>query len=272
MELKTPVFLVERHDAVALPSAFADRHVYVAHLEAGLFPEAFEQDCLIVCLTVKGSVQVDLMGQRDLSVHSGTAWLIPRGELLSWRVGFSASRIAIALTLDEYQSLRNSIGNPQISTDPVLDHFASIFTSQQRDVPHSAFLQPFASTIVAHFLHRQARPVESNEDQQVLKQLKEFVDQRLAYDLGVDDLAKHCELSKFQLLRLMKKQFNQTPQQFVIFRRIERAKNLLRRSETSLADIAFLTGFSSQSHLSNTFKQIVGVTPKAFRDGRQVDN
>jgi AraC family transcriptional regulator len=60
----------------------------------------------------------------------------------------------------------------------------------------------------------------------------------------------------------------QAPHRYVLDRRVERAKALLRDTETSVVDIALETGFSSQSHLSAWFTRLVGTTPAAYRRGR----
>jgi AraC-like DNA-binding protein len=157
--------------------------------------------------------------------------------------------------------------------DPVLPHFAEIARAQSGTDHETRFHLAFAHTLLAHLLNKASAlqpktgEEESGEEIAQVAQLRAFVDERLGYDLGVEDLARHTKMSKFQLLRLMKKHLAQTPQQFVIQRRIDKAKLLLRGSDASLADIAFQTGFSSQSHLSNTFKQLVGATPKGYRDG-----
>jgi AraC family transcriptional regulator len=157
--------------------------------------------------------------------------------------------------------------------DPSLLHFAEIAKAQPQSEHEARFASAFAQLLLSHLATKASRlepasEAESGtEDIATITALRTFVDERLGYDLGVDDLARNAQMSKFQLLRLMKKHLAQTPQQFVIQRRIEKAKQLLRNSEASLADIAFQTGFSSQSHLSNTFKQVVGNTPKGFRDG-----
>jgi AraC family transcriptional regulator len=51
----------------------------------------------------------------------------------------------------------------------------------------------------------------------------------------------------------------------VLARRIERAKDLLRSTDLPVVDVAFAVGFSSQSHLSNWFLRMVGVSPAAYR-------
>jgi AraC family transcriptional regulator len=56
-----------------------------------------------------------------------------------------------------------------------------------------------------------------------------------------------------------------TPYQYLLQQRIERAKQLLKEGDRSIMDIAFLCGFNSHSHLSKQFRQLTGITPKAYR-------
>jgi AraC family transcriptional regulator len=59
---------------------------------------------------------------------------------------------------------------------------------------------------------------------------------------------------------------NPTPHQYLIARRIDRAKQLLQRDgKLGLAEVALRAGFADQSHFSFHFKRIVGVTPRQFR-------
>jgi AraC family transcriptional regulator len=55
------------------------------------------------------------------------------------------------------------------------------------------------------------------------------------------------------------------PHDYVLRRRIERAQDLLRNSETGLVDIALGVGFQSQSHFTTVFKRFVGETPHRWR-------
>jgi AraC family transcriptional regulator len=55
------------------------------------------------------------------------------------------------------------------------------------------------------------------------------------------------------------------PYRYVILRRIDRAKKLLRHTDLPISRIAYDTGFASQSHLASTFKRVVGETPGAYR-------
>ena len=56
-----------------------------------------------------------------------------------------------------------------------------------------------------------------------------------------------------------------SPYQYLIQQRVERAKQLLKQTDHFIADIALDCGFNSHSHLSKQFRQLTGMTPKAYR-------
>jgi AraC family transcriptional regulator len=79
-------------------------------------------------------------------------------------------------------------------------------------------------------------------------------------------MAAVARLSPYHFARQFKTATGLPPHQYVIARRVERAKQLLRGDDDfSLAQIAVHAGFSDQSAFSNHFKRVVGVTPRQFR-------
>jgi AraC family transcriptional regulator len=71
-------------------------------------------------------------------------------------------------------------------------------------------------------------------------------------------------LGEFHFARLFKQTTGLPPHQFVIHKRVERAKRLIAAGRLSLSQIAIDVGFSDQSQLNRHFKRLVGVTPKRF--------
>lgn len=82
---------------------------------------------------------------------------------------------------------------------------------------------------------------------------------------SLDTLAAACGVSRSQLGRLFRSTFGVAPLAWIRSRRIERAKRLIRDERHTLTEIAAMTGFSDQSHLSRTFKRIVGKNPTDYR-------
>jgi AraC-like DNA-binding protein len=78
--------------------------------------------------------------------------------------------------------------------------------------------------------------------------------------------AKLCDLSRFQLSRIFKKEQGLTFREFVVRLRIQRAAELLRRSpDLSVTEAAFVVGFNDVSHFSRTFRRQLGVLPSRYR-------
>lgn len=82
----------------------------------------------------------------------------------------------------------------------------------------------------------------------------------------VEELAEHAGLSPNYLSRLFKKELNISISDYVCEMKIEKAQHLLKYSDYSLVEIANYLAFSSQSHFIQTFKKLIGVTPKKYRD------
>jgi AraC family transcriptional regulator len=98
-----------------------------------------------------------------------------------------------------------------------------------------------------------------------MRRVLEYIEERLGGDLSIKTMASEVDISPVYFARAFKAAIGQSPHQYVLVRRIERAKALLRNTEIPVVDIAFSVGFSSQSHLSHWFTRQVGVPPAAYR-------
>jgi AraC family transcriptional regulator len=99
-----------------------------------------------------------------------------------------------------------------------------------------------------------------------LRRVTEYVAEHIDQDLSAPELAALVDLSAFHFSRRFKASTGMAPYQYVMRQRISLARELLSRTRMPIAEISFRTGFSSQSHLGARFKQIVGVTPRRYRE------
>lgn len=98
-----------------------------------------------------------------------------------------------------------------------------------------------------------------------VRRVTEYVAAHLADNVGLTELAQVAGLSPHHFGGAFKAATGVSPHQYVIERRIERAQELLRDRELSLAHVAAAVGFSSQSHLTTNFQRVTGTTPARFR-------
>lgn len=95
-----------------------------------------------------------------------------------------------------------------------------------------------------------------------------YVRTHYAQRITMDDLAAHVNLSRAHLSRVLSEDLGMPFSEFVNAMRVEKSKELLRRPDVSLADIAGLTGFSDQSYFTKVFRKSVGMSPGEFRRKR----
>ncbi len=98
-----------------------------------------------------------------------------------------------------------------------------------------------------------------------LRNVLEYIESHLGEPLLLCDLAAQVSLSEYHFARMFRQSMGVAPHQFVMQRRMARAKALLLSSNQSLTDIALACGFNSASHFSNRFKAAKGITPSQLR-------
>jgi AraC family transcriptional regulator len=95
--------------------------------------------------------------------------------------------------------------------------------------------------------------------------IKGFVQAKVEDDLTLIEMAQAVELSPAHFSRMFRESTGETPHQFVLRNRIERAKEMLRVAEASVLDVAVARGFKTQQHFARVFRQIYGASPTEYR-------
>lgn len=99
--------------------------------------------------------------------------------------------------------------------------------------------------------------------------LVDFIEAHLDAPLSLGQLAGLCSLSEYHFARMFRQSFGLPPHQFVLARRLARARSLLRESAAPVGDIALACGFASASHFTQRFRLALGATPGEYRQALQ---
>ena len=98
-----------------------------------------------------------------------------------------------------------------------------------------------------------------------MRRLQEYVEVHLSESINLPMLAAIAGLSMHHFAREFKQSAGVTPHHYVTQKRVERAQAMLAHTDLPLAQIAYATGFSDQSHLARHFRHMLGTTPREFR-------
>jgi AraC-like DNA-binding protein len=98
-----------------------------------------------------------------------------------------------------------------------------------------------------------------------LLRAKDLIDARFRDPLDVPELARAAHMSPAHFSREFRRSFGETPHQYLLTRRLERAASLLRNTDHSVADICFDVGLRSVGSFTTSFGRSYGVSPTAYR-------
>jgi AraC family transcriptional regulator len=142
---------------------------------------------------------------------------------------------------------------------------------KQENLGGRLYIESLANVLAVHLLRQYvaAKPVlpiyEGGLPQRQVLQVLNYINDHLSQDIKLADLAALLDMSQFHFSHLFKQAIGTSPYQYLLQQRVERAKQLLKQSDRSIAEIALECGFNSHSHLSKTFRQSTSMTPKAYR-------
>jgi AraC family transcriptional regulator len=210
--------------------------------------------------------------------------LIPGNEPTEWQRHGSSDMLTVHVRQDLVdrvasdllsRSVKNySVDLPLGATDPLLEQMVLAALSTLRrpeDGSSVLYVDSLAYMLATHLVHTYgAVPTVASEHEPVLtgpgvRRIPDLVEAHLAEDLSVDVLAREAGLAPRAFARAFRRQFGTPVHQYVLERRLEKAKELLAATDESIVEIALRTGFSSQSHLATAFRKLTGFTPKQYR-------
>jgi AraC family transcriptional regulator len=133
------------------------------------------------------------------------------------------------------------------------------------------YLEGVTLAIASRLVTRHSSRTKETEQQQGgltgnrLKRVLSFIEEQLAEDLSLENIAAVAGVSPSHLNALFRQSMGMAVHQYVIQRRVEFAKTLLLREELSIGEIALEAGFSHQSHLARHMRRSLGLPPRALK-------
>lgn len=104
------------------------------------------------------------------------------------------------------------------------------------------------------------------EDLERLRRVRDRIDRDYAQPLDVEALARAVHVSAGHLSRQFRLVYGESPYSYLMTRRIERAKALLDRGDLTVTEVCFAVGCSSLGTFSTRFRELVGLSPSAYRE------
>lgn len=98
-----------------------------------------------------------------------------------------------------------------------------------------------------------------------LRLIDRLIEDNLESPIRLDDLARAAGMTSFNFMRCFKRTTGMSPLRYVLTRRMERACLVLGDAKAGIAEAAYASGFSSQSHMTTMFRRFFGITPGAYR-------
>ncbi|MBE9604075.1 helix-turn-helix transcriptional regulator [Acetobacteraceae bacterium H6797] len=133
------------------------------------------------------------------------------------------------------------------------------------------FVQGLVESLTIHLLrrHAEARAGSRRRPAQLstwkLRKALDDMEAHLAEPFDLDRLAALCGMSRFHFSRAFRGTMGHSPSRWLILRRIEHAKTMLRETDRQMIEIAARIGYDSPSHFAKVFREETGLTPRAFR-------
>jgi AraC family transcriptional regulator len=221
------------------------------------------------------------------SIHSAPAGLLaansramddvvsmPRNPQATVKVGLPHMGVVLSLSADIANGSSLDFAVPAtsdaVASDPVMqrlfDQLGRSGGEQSED--DGAYADAIRLALAARWLKLRAREQEESAEalqKWRLKRVLAYIDENLGEAVSLADLARAAGLSRMYFAARFRAATGLRPHDYVLQRRIERAKEMLARTEETLVNIALDVGFQTQAHFTTVFKKFAGSTPARWR-------
>ena len=241
----------------------------------------------VIAIQTKGIVEAERkLGDRFLQeqIHVGDVCLVPaytrhwiHSKGKQGLIMISLEPSFIARNIPEYINSDNIELLPHFAqSNPLIHQIGlSLKTALQNNSPGNRFYaESLGVALVAHlmqFYTNKKYPFEDIENNNIspedakIKQAKDYIHAHLNEKLSLEAIAATIGMSQYHFCRVFKETTGLTPWQYVIKKRIELAKRLLKIPQLSIVEISYQLGYSTPAQFTNFFRKHTGITPSIYK-------
>jgi len=210
--------------------------------------------------------------RRALPLLPGQGWIFPVGfeGWCRWDEPNDFLNVEIDDDLLVDAGIRALSFMPRSGTIDALVAQLAINLHAAGDTAPRLYRDALAVALAAQLAHVASRPAAGAlaTEPRILRAL-DYIEAHLSNDISLDDLAAAAAMSRFHFARAFHKAVGVPPYAYVVARRIERAKELLRTTRFSITEIAWQTGYANPAKFAVQFRKLTGATPGAWRAGTE---
>ena len=249
----------------------SDSDVFSLPCEADTHDHDYHQ----LVVVVDGSTDFDIEGKSQ-QLQTGGGCILPSSDSHAF-AGLGENRIMVvnlpippqkAITDEEYEIISRLFDQAAyFQLNPRLQVLASALSGELQQYPDDQILaRACGNTLLSAIRHQ----LNSNKDVRLrgnhldISKLDQFIELNLSRRVHINQLANFCFLSVSQFHERFKERTGITPHQYLMRKRLERAKKLLSEGVPPI-QAAEMCGFSSQSAMTNIFSQTLGITPLRYQ-------
>jgi len=255
----------------AVPACLIERHEH---------PEIF----LHFVLTGSVGYEVSTRGRsKRFEAIPGTTFILPRGTVdeVNWKG--PTRRLAVSIGADLLaSSVEEPIGCTGIELvehwNLVDLHIGAILQAMRTDLSDGSpagrlYGESLANALAVYLVSRYGARRAAGRSRKGgmpggrLRRVLDYISENLTGDLGLKELADVAGMRSHYFSELFRRSAGSSPHQYVLSRRIERAKESLRNPKRTVLEAGLSAGFENPSHFARVFRRLVGATPRQFRAG-----
>jgi AraC family transcriptional regulator len=241
--------------------------------------------------TLPGLVVVEAASDHRLLVHAGAPVpgsyrsrrvlytrgdidLFPAGSSENWEADEASTALLLHLPPSLLQRAAEDMGRDPARSglelrcqirDPQIEHIAWALDADRRAGHPSGLLytESLGLALAVHLLgsYTVPRKLARGLSKQELRRVTAYIEDHLDQDLSLTQLSDVAQMSGSHLKTLFRHSMGVAVHEYVVQRRVERARSLLLRGELPASQVALEAGFAHQSHMARSMRRVLGVTP-----------